>query len=282
MRRSGFTLIEVLLALGLVALLVAALGVFVNQVSDNRVDIRAYSERESMVTSMFDALDAAVGTCIARAGDGSSGFSGDAFSVGIAFDAATVQRALETTPERVLLPGGRLDVAFSPGPGTLSVTRDRGPGRDLGPRCFAVRFRYHDGSRWQDEWDSIRMGRLPHALECSIWFDPWSDETIPEWFPEGYDELPDDEGFGDELDDFGSFDEFESSRPVDLDELLETFGSDEAGGSVLDDGSPEPDRRRIFAIPDAEQPDEDTFFEGSLLPEFDDFMTPDPEEVEDA
>ena len=47
-----------------------------------------------------------------------------------------------------------------------------------------------------------------------------------------------------------------------LDELLEASES-EGRGTTL----PEPDRRRIFAIPDAEQPDDSTFFDEPLLPQ---------------
>ena len=59
--RRGFTLIEVLLALGLIMLLVGSLGIFVNQVSETRVDLRTRSEQESSITIVFDALDGATG-----------------------------------------------------------------------------------------------------------------------------------------------------------------------------------------------------------------------------
>ncbi|MCH2143635.1 MAG: type II secretion system protein GspJ [Phycisphaerales bacterium] len=280
--RRGFTLIEVLLALGLIMLLVGSLGIFVNQVSETRVDLRTRSEQESSITIVFDALDGATGTCIALAGDGMPGFRGDAMSVEISFDSTTVQRALGDSSELVLVPEDRVQIRFEPSSGVLSIARDGDRPRDLAVRCFAVRFRFHDGNNWLEEWDSIAMGGLPHALECSVWYAPWPDETVPEWFPEGYDE----EGADFEI----MFDDSEDfpEEPMSLDQLFDSFGEDPADGFLdIDDDLPDTDRRRIFAIPDAEQPDESTFFEEPLFQEsldgdwgepFDD----DFEEVDDA
>ena len=51
-----------------------------------------------------------------------------------------------------------------------------------------------------------------------------------------------------------------------MDELRALFGSgrDSIDPAVNDD-LPQPDRRRVFAIPDAEQPDESSFFEEPLF-----------------
>lgn len=35
-----------------------------------------------------------------------------------------------------------------------------------------VRFRYHDGTAWVDSFDSWERGRLPAAIEVSVWFKP--------------------------------------------------------------------------------------------------------------
>ncbi len=281
--RRGFTLIEVVLALGLIMLLVGSLGVFVNQVSETRVDLRARSEQESSITIVFDALDGATSTCLALAGDGMPGFKGDAMSVEVSFDATTVQRALGNSPEMVLVPEDRLTLRFQPSSGVLSIARDGDRPRDLASRCFAVRFRYHDGNRWLAEWDSIRMDGLPHAMECSIWFDPWPDETVPEWFPDGYGE--EDLDFEFPVDDY----EGSSEEPMTLDQLFDSFGDDDSAGGFLDleDDLPATDRRRIFAIPDADQPDESAFFEepffqDTLEGDWDDLPDDELEEVGDA
>ena len=259
--RRGFTLIEVLLAVALILALVTSLGVFVSQVSGSRQEIRARSERESTVTTMFDAVDDAVSTCIARMSDGASGISGDATTLAIGFDSTTIQRALEDDPERVLVPGGHLDIRFEPQSGRLSLTRDDDRMRTMPSSFFALRYRYHDGRSWRTEWDSVGMNGLPHAIECSVWFTPWPDEEIPAWFPDDYGDVLLDGADADGFDLFTEPDPFEGA-----------FDSEDAGSErgldadLFDEESlPEPDRRRIFAIPDADQPDESTFFDEPLL-----------------
>jgi prepilin-type N-terminal cleavage/methylation domain-containing protein len=254
--RRGFTLIEVLVALGITVVLVGALGLFVNQISSSRTRIRDRSTREAAATTILDAIDDALGTCIARQGDGTSGIVGNELSIEIAFDTSTVQRALGGSPQAVLNPGDRIAIDFSPGIGRFALARDGGSKNELDPIFFATRLRYHDGRSWRTRWDALEMGGLPRAVECSIWFAPWADEVIPEWFPEDYGE----EG------DLLSGPANEPGEPIDSDELLELFGSDDDPADLAeDDGLPQPDRRRVFAIPDAEQPDESSFFEEPLF-----------------
>ena len=255
-RRRGFTLIEVLVALGITLVLVSSLSLFVSQVSGTRTRVRDRSMREAAATTVLDALDDALGTCIARRSDGTSGITGDEGSISIAFDTATVQRAFGASPEQVLSPGDLVAIEFSPGSGGFSLARDGDSMRELDPRFFATRFRYHDGLAWRSRWDALQMGGLPHAVECSIWFEPWPDGIVPDWFPEDY------EDYGKDQDPLAR--SFEATdETAGSDEMLETPGSldDDRDGSSQDDDLPEPDRRRVFAIPDADQPDESTFFE---------------------
>jgi hypothetical protein len=53
----------------------------------------------------------------------------------------------------------------------------------------AIRFRYHDGEEWLEQWDSSVEG-LPRAIEMSIWTTPWPAGEQPSWMPEeGRDEM---------------------------------------------------------------------------------------------
>jgi type II secretory pathway pseudopilin PulG len=255
--RRGFTLIEVLVALGITMVLVGSLSLFVSQVSGTRTRVRDRSMREAAATTVLDAIDDALATCIARRSDGTSGITGDEGSIRIAFDTATVQRAFGESPEQVLSPGDLLTIEFSAGSGGFSLARDGDPLRELDPRFFATRLRYHDGRSWRSSWDALQMGGLPHAVECSIWFEPWPDGVVPDWFPEDYDLDQDPLALT-----FGA-----PAETSDADEMRDTFESlgDPRGGSSEEDDLPEPDRRRVFAIPDADQPDESTFFEEPLF-----------------
>ena len=104
-----------------------------------------------------------------------------------------------------------------------------------------VRFRYHDGTRWRESFDSQDAGRLPAAVEVAIWYQPWQPEdeeldAMAAEDPAGFDTLdPDDPFAADRLDD-----------PLSDDFLGEPdFGDEEP---------PPPDRFRVIAIPDAEAP----------------------------
>ena len=261
--RRGFTLIEVLLALGLVMVLVTFLGLFVGRVADSRGELRAMSEREALVTTVFDAVDAATATCIALRADGKAGISGDETSLEIAFHATTIQRAFADDPGRVLVPGGRVTIEFGADAdgGRISLFRDGDRKRTLPSSLFALRFRYHDGRGWLTSWDSVRMEGLPHAIECAVWFVPWPDEVVPAWFPEDYG-LNDGDGDEDVFAGFGPGDAGDLDPDPDLDLDLDP---ESRGDLVEEDALPRPDRIRIFAIPDAEQPDESTFFEEPFL-----------------
>lgn len=254
-RRSGFTLVEVLIAVGIIAVLVATLSVFVSQVAGTRVRLRERAAVESASTTVLDSIDDALATCIARAGDGSPGIVGDELSLTVSHDTTVIQRALDAAPASVLQSEDRLRVEFLPGSGRFALARGEASPRELEGAIHAVRLRYHDGSAWRTDWDSVRAGGLPRAIECSIWFAPWPDGRMPEWFPEESD--LDDPESSDPLEDPIGEPAFDS-----LDELLEASES-EGRETTL----PEPDRRRIFAIPDAEQPDDSTFFDEPLLPQ---------------
>ena len=88
-------------------------------------------------------------------------------------------------------------------------------------------------------------------------------------------------GFEDE-DVFAAF-ALDDADPVldDIDDLEADLASGTRGDLVDEDALPRPDRIRIFAIPDAEQPDESTFFDEPFLSgELDPFDTgEDPIEV---
>ena len=105
----------------------------------------------------------------------------------------------------------------------------------IGGEFFRVEFRYHDGTGWQDRFDSA-AGGLPVAVEVSIWFEPWPGALLEDEFA-GADEAADAPAFtlgaGDEV--------FDPDR----------FAGEDSGFEDPAAERPRPDRRRIIAIPDA-------------------------------
>lgn len=245
MKRRGFTLLEVLVVVGLTGVLVGSLSLFVNQLASTRASIRDRAVRDSTVTTTFDSLQDAVATCVARSQDGSAGVSGTPLSIRVSFEGTTVQRAMSGTPERVLQPLDMVEVSFDPGNGRISISRDKRPASSLEGSVFAVRFRFFDGELWHEQWDSIAMDGLPTAVECSVWLKPWPGGRLPDWFPE------EDGATGS----FGDGDEDDELEDADFESFGALLELDER------EDLPEPDRRRLILVPDPSQWDEDTFFE---------------------
>ena len=102
---------------------------------------------------------------------------------------------------------------------------------DLGSTWYRLRFRYHDGNGWKDEFDSLDADQLPVAIEVMVWFNPWPGEEPMDVFeaPEESERLT--------FDDRGGFDEFDAAFETDIAEFA---------------GEPLPDRIRVFLIPDAD------------------------------
>ena len=123
----------------------------------------------------------------------------------------------------------------------LVIDEDGEDSSTIVPDLKVVRFRYHDGSTWRDEWDSGVDG-LPVAVEARLWFDSWTDGRYPDWMPppdprsetsedlDGFAEFADLGESGD-LDDFG---DFTRASPIAV---------------TMEDG-PAPDRVRIIALLD--------------------------------
>jgi prepilin-type N-terminal cleavage/methylation domain-containing protein len=241
MSRRGFTLLEVLIVVGITGVLVSSLGLFVSQIASTREFVRTRAERDAAITTIFDALENSLATSVARAHDGGPGISGDGLSIEVSFDGTTVQRAMGGVPERVLQPADRVGISFDSSSGHFSIKRDGTSPSTLAGPIFAARFRFFDGELWHDEWDSLAMNGLPAAVECSTWFKPWPDDEIPEWFP---DEFASFEVTKDIPEEEEAFDSFGTLRELDEREDL-----------------PAPSRRRLMLVPDAKQVDEDAFFE---------------------
>lgn len=98
----------------------------------------------------------------------------------------------------------------------------------LGGSIAKVRFRYHDGEAWRDDFDSLALNRLPVAVEVAVWF-----------------ELPD------ELRE-------SAEPPADEQASLDGAIAPRADFGAPDEESlPPPDRVRVIAIPGSAEPDSD-------------------------
>ncbi len=228
-RGRGFTLLETLLAVGLIGAILVIAVTLLGDVAEARDRIEARLRRAEGATLALDLLAGRVATATLTAVDGTTGLSGDALSLRVTGCGVTSIRLLPDAVRSPLLDRSTLEVAWQGG--GLSLRDDGVVWSELAPDLFAVRFRYHDGTDWREDWNGDRDG-LPHAVEVAIWESPWSDGLTPPWMPEPETAFPDEEA-----DDFGEFfDDLEGFAPPPM--------------PAADDEIPLPDRRRVIAILD--------------------------------
>jgi len=172
----GFTLLETMLALALIASLLGAMLLFLDHVLDARSRGLSVSARERMISWCFDELERDLLAVVA------TGFSGK-----------STQLTLQT--RRLGSPGSadrlqlRRDLAdrsyrFESASGLVTVEQGVGGGVHTaipaGASVHRVRFRFHDGKSWVDRFDAGLAGALPRAVEIAVWYEPWEDAARAE------------------------------------------------------------------------------------------------------
>lgn len=253
MRRRGLSLLEVMVALGIVAALAIALGDFVGDLEDSRDRLAETTRRQRTVDAMFTTLERALATTVvedARLGAGVRG-TAERLEV-VARDVPAWRLGSPTTRgtafddrQRVVVVGG-----FGPGEAAGRLQRpEQGSGRET-PLDAVVRFRYHDGVSWRGEFDSSAAGSMPRLVEVNLWWPR----------PGDFDDVESIEDPLAELDGFGSDDPLEDDAASGAERAAGFDLADVASGVSREDlGGParSPDRVRLIAIPDAGPPKED-------------------------
>lgn len=174
----GFSLLETLIALGLIGVLIGTIGLFVNQIAASRTQLRASTGRDAFATAIFDGLETALMTAIARTGTGSPGIIGTSSGVSVAHDGVVVSRVFGDIPQMVFAPESTLRFEFDESSGAVRLSRDDSSSPVSETPLGAVRFRYLSNGDWFSSWNSFDSGGLPAAIECSIWWiSPFEDET---------------------------------------------------------------------------------------------------------
>lgn len=231
MRRGAFTLVEVMVALGLMTALAVLVFGMLMSVTAQRDRARAWAADLHAGTVLLDRIEADLTHCIAGR-PGAAGVKGDSTRLTVLTRGVTLS-VDGSAPVDVQWATYGFDEASS------VVRMSRGDGWEAGSggevvsdRMERMTVRYHDGRGWTDSFDSEQAGGLPVAVEVALWFHRW------DWEPEtasgaaGYMEAGGLEG------DAMLEDELAGDR-VNPDEMA-------IGAGALR----EPDRVRVFAIPD--------------------------------
>ena len=237
MTRRGFTLLEVMLALGIIVVLLGVMSSVIQGVADSRNRLMDRSLRDRGIAVAFEQLEAMIDTCMVNDGIGGAGIEGDELGVRMVRSGVPARwlngRSAGGSP---LGDRDTIDIRLEDGDLVLS-----GEGDDdrslLLESPVAIRFRYHDGQAWVDSWNSMDQG-FPVAVELSIWTQPWPDGDRPAWMPEPEEDLY--EGLDDSTDGL-------------LSEVMNLEMPDEPAASAMglgmdESGVPEPDRVRIVAV----------------------------------
>lgn len=249
----GFSLLELLVAIGLLAVLVGAVYAFIVTLFDREARALDEAARSQTATMVFDRLESDLMSAVATGPGGSAGFSGARESITIAHrsvmpgsDAAPWSDAQATT------------IRFDARQGLLTLERvesdgavNAAAGDDPLPfpvTLRAARFRFHDGNDWRDAYRSTRS--LPAAVELAIWFGEVAADEPDDALDAEDGFLGDDRGLG--SDPLGAETPFDPNR-MSLEELAGmTGGFDNEPLEEEDLG--QPDRVRVITIPDARVP----------------------------
>lgn len=217
MKRRGFTLFEVIVSLGLVSLLVVAMGAFLSDALRIRARVADRVSRGLVAEAAMGEIERALETCLVADPQQGAGVRGDATSIEVLRAGLSTWRLGTAEPRRAFEPIERCRVFFDQLSGRVAIGRDERAPTPVPGSLHRLRLRYFDGRMWRDQFDSARAGRLPVAVEVSIWFDGETAEAVPLARPEFDDEGP---------------------------------GAAGLNGTSSSGPDTPPDRRRIIAIPD--------------------------------
>ena len=201
------SLIEVMLALAILAVLAVGVTAFFFQVSSRQARLLDIASRQRDASVVLGRLESAIMHAVAVGPDGTAGIKGNETSLTVinrgvwpmlAGDAAVGDACALTF---MFDEPGQTCTLVAQAVGRMSGSSPQ-PEPVLG-RVERVRLRYSDGRRWAGTFDSVSAGGLPVAVEVSIWFaaagrrgqedrptemDPQEPEDLEPFGPAGFDE----------------------------------------------------------------------------------------------
>ena len=183
MTRRAFTLLEALIALGIILLLVGTMTSVISNVANSRDRMRERSVSQLGATAAFELLSSAADTCLADDGNGSAGIEGGPLRLRITRSGVAARRLFQGVgAASPLADHDHFELGLE---GRDLVVNGEDPDQrsTLIANLVAIRFRYHDGEEWLEQWDSSLEG-LPRAIQMSIWTTPWPAGEQPSWMPE--------------------------------------------------------------------------------------------------
>jgi len=172
MKPRAFTLVEVLIALALIAGLSLAVMSFARDIRVQQRSMIRLSSQLEQTTDVIELLERSIATCTADGGDAGAGIQGTAQSLRI------LSRAVQLRPRGCMSDLLATDLRFDAG-GKRILARQWAPGyetdgesEDVATSIEHVQFRYHHDGQWRESFDAFAAGGLPRAIEVAIWYQP--------------------------------------------------------------------------------------------------------------
>ncbi|MEM9558971.1 MAG: type II secretion system protein [Planctomycetota bacterium] len=207
MTRRAFTLLEILLAVALLGIVTAGLVAFLESVADQRSRLSERVAQERDAEALLVRIERALLTSVAGGGTMGSGVTVSPASLAV----LSIDHRASVPPEliKLVIRSPTLDADLTPtiddpaaflfdgpdqgfdlpptdqapevsdDPLTIEITGATSASSLEGelPAIHRVAFRAHDGGTWTNRFDVQRAGRLPAAIEVSIWLSEGTPET---------------------------------------------------------------------------------------------------------
>ncbi|MDX2132579.1 MAG: prepilin-type N-terminal cleavage/methylation domain-containing protein [Planctomycetota bacterium] len=164
--RRGFTIVEVLVSLGLILGLTAALYAFVDDVIARRERLLERCRSDGAANAVIDRIESDLVSTFVQDADGSAGLRGTRTSLRI------VRRRVPAGAGDAARTGS--EVSFDDATGRVmgSFLAEAGQAPAEIGRISRLRLRYYDGREWLAEFDSAARGTLPVCVEIRAWLGP--------------------------------------------------------------------------------------------------------------
>ncbi|MDZ4828807.1 MAG: prepilin-type N-terminal cleavage/methylation domain-containing protein [Phycisphaerae bacterium] len=169
-RRRAFTLFEVLVSIGLIVVLVAAMSAFLQDALRIRARVSETLARGVTAEAVVAELERALETCVVDDAALGTGVRGGPREIEVLRAGLSSWRLGSAEPRRAFEPVERVGIEFRESRNRVAIVRGDSNASELPGELFRVQFRYLDDGTWVDRFNSGERGRLPGAVEIAIWF----------------------------------------------------------------------------------------------------------------
>lgn len=173
--RRALTLFEVLIALVLLFIFLFSFFNFLNGVRNGSEKISEEIKREDFIDAMFNSLERSIQTTYCHDPKFGSGVFGDRLSIFI-LSYGIMPRNFMRSKDKSFRETFRTSIRYDEQSQSLFFQRalvdnKSANGAASSFKCAGIQFRYFVDSEWKFSFDSSYYGRLPNAIECSLWLE---------------------------------------------------------------------------------------------------------------